>query len=165
MNTSLVNDLYTAVDRLLGRTPDDAELQAFLSALSYWPLQVLGPEDFRIYLEDKARGFCLLFEDCSVVPHPLATGKAAKTPIFTGCFFYAEGVEGYHAYKGVLPYGITWSDTASSLVSTLGPTESEIKSKRTSMLTAHVWPAGQWFLTASYLAGGSSLKHLYVGIY
>lgn len=165
MNTSLLDDLYSAVDRLLGRTPDDAEMQAFLSALGHWPLQVLGPEDFNIYLEDEARGFCLLFEDCSVVPHPLAASKPAETPIFTGCFFYAEGVEGYHAYAGALPYGITWSDTASSLVSKLGPPKNEMKSKRTGLLIAHRWPAGQWLLTARYSAGGSSLGHLYVGIY
>jgi len=165
MTTSPLGDVYSAVDRLLGRTPDDAELQSFLSALGYWPLQVLGPEDFNLYLEDKARGFCLLFEDCSVVPHPLAAGKPAGTLIFAGCFFYAEGVEGYHAYAGALPYGITWSDTASSIVAKLGPPKNEIKSKRTGVLMAHRWQAGQWLLTASYHAGGSSLEHLYVGIY
>ena len=110
-----MKDLSGSAERLLGRTPDDPELQTFLKTLGRWPLPPFGPEELTIYW-DKALGFCLVFDDSSTVKHSIAAGNQAGTPIFVGTFFYAEGVDGYHAYAGPLPYGITWSDTANSLV-------------------------------------------------
>lgn len=164
MKKSPMKDLFASSERLLGRTPDDTELQAFLGALGMWPLPDFEPEELTIYLEDKDRGFCLMFDDSSSVQHPVAAGKPAETPIFVSAYFYAEGVEEYHAFAGTLPYGIIWSDTANSLVSKMGPPKHEIKTKSDGRLSAHVWPAGQWWLTASYVGGGSSIDYLYLNI-
>jgi hypothetical protein len=149
---------------LLGRTPDDSELHELLATLGNWPLRAFGPEELSIYLHDKVRGFCLVFDDSTTVRHPVASGKPAQTPIFVGAFFYAEGVDGYHAYAGAMPYGIGWSDTAKSLVSKIGPPKFEIKNKQTGQLRSHRWPAGQWMLTALYGGGGTSIKHMHLGI-
>jgi hypothetical protein len=162
--TSVINDLFAAAEPLFGRAPDDAELQSFLNAVGKWPVPAFGPEEFSLYVADKPRGFCLLFEDAETVKHPDAAGKPARTPIFIGCFFYNEGVDGYQAFAGALPLGITWADTASSLVSKLGPPDSEIKSKKTGLVTSHGWPAGRLLLTVAYRGGGSSIRHIYVGI-
>lgn len=163
MNITHLDDIYSVVEQLLGKTPDDAELQSFLVAIGKWPLSAFGPEDLSIYLEDKRLGYCLLFEDCSTVRHPLATDKVAETPIFVGCFFYSEGVDGYRAYAGKLPSSITWFDTPNTLVYKLGTPMNEIMNKKTGALLGHRWQAGQWLLSASY-SGGEKLKHLYLGI-
>lgn len=138
----LVNDLYSVVDGLLGRPPEDAELQSFLEALGHWPL-TLGPEDILRYLAHQDRGFCLLFMDASGHPHPVARGKPPRTPIFKGCFFYAEGVEECRAFAGALPNGITWSDTATTLLAKLGPPKNAIISRKRGVLTSHFWTMGQ----------------------
>ena len=163
MKTFRLEDLFSIVDSLLGRTPDDLELQSFLTALGNWPLPDFEEEEFTIYLEDKARGFCLLFEDCSAVRHPLASGKPEKMPIFIGCFFYAEGVDEYSMFKGTLPENIVWSDDSTSLVAKLGVPNNEIINKKTGRLMAHRWSVKQWLLTASYDSGGF-LQELYLGI-
>lgn len=164
MKTMPIKDLFASADQLLGRTPDDTELRTLLQSLGMWPLPAFGPEELSIYLEDRARGFCLEFRDSSSVRHPVAAGKPAQTPIFEGVFFYAEGVDGYRAYVGTFPYGITWSDTAASLPSKVGPPKHEIKNKKTGLLSSHRWSAGRWNLTARYRGGGVSIKHLHLGI-
>jgi hypothetical protein len=164
VNPSIINNLFSAAEPLFGRTPDDAELQSFLSALGKWPIPEFGAEDFYLYIPDKAQGYCLFFEDADILKHPAAAGKPPRTPILVGCFFYNEGVDEYHAFAGALPLGITWADTASSLVSKLGPPKNEIKNKKTGLLSSHRWPAGQLLVSAVYRGGGTSIKHIYVGI-
>jgi len=164
MKTSPINDIFASAERLLGRTSDDPELKILLQALGFWPLPEFESEESSIYLEDEARGFCLVFDDSSSLEHPLAAGKPPGTPIFRNVFLYSEGVGDYHAYKGTLPHGITWSDTANTLVAKMGPPKNEIKNKKTGKLSAHRWPAGRWMLTASYGGGGSSLNRLNLDI-
>jgi hypothetical protein len=165
MKTPPTQDLFASAERLLGRTPDDGELQKFLEDLRKWPLPAFGPEELSIYLADKDQGFCLQFDDSSTIQHPVAAGKVAETPLFVRCFFYAEGVEEYHAFSGTLPNGITWSDNATSLVSKIGLPKHEIKSKKTGKLTGHRWARGQWMLTASYKRDGAFLEYLDLGIF
>jgi hypothetical protein len=163
MKTPPEENIFAQAEKLLGKSPDD-ELRAILEALGKWPIPPFGPEELTIYLEDKPRGFCLVFDDSSTVQHPVAANKPPQTPIFVGCFFYAEGVDGYHAFKGALPYGISWSDNASSMVSKIGPPKHEIKNKKTGLLSSHRWQIGQWMLTARYTGGGSAIRHLHLGI-
>jgi hypothetical protein len=157
-------DMFASVERLLGRTPDDNELRSFLQQLGKWPVPEFGPEELTIYLEDKARGFCLVFDDSATVRHPIAANKSPQTAIFVGCFFYSEGVDGYHAFTGSLPYGITWSDNSTTTVSKIGPPKHEIKNKNTGLLSSHRWQVGQWMLTVRYKGGGSSIRHIHLGI-
>lgn len=165
MATANKNDIFADVDRLLGRTRDDREFQGFLATLGYWPLGEMGPEDLSMFIENRGLGYCLVLENCSTVPHPLAAGKPDDMLIFAGCFFYPEGEEGYHSYVGRLPADISWSDTSESLTARLGTPKNVITNKKTGNLTAHRWPLGQWLLTASYRGGGKELKRIYVGIY
>jgi hypothetical protein len=162
--TLAMDDLFPTAEPLFGRTPDDPDLQAFLMAVGKWPVPPFGDEELIMYLEDKPRGFALVIEDAGTVKHPAAEGLAAQTPLFTACFFFAEGVEGYQAFPGKIPSGIVWSDNASSLVAKLGPPKNDIKNKKTGALQAHRWPAGTLLLTARYLGGGTSLRHVYLGI-
>ena len=165
MPTAPLIDVFASAERLLGRTPSDPELRKLLVSLGRWPLPEFESEEVSIYLEDQARGFCLVFDDSSSLEDPIAAGEQPGTPIFVSAFFYAEGVDGYHAYAAPLPHGITWSDTASSLLSKMGPPKHEIKSKKTGLLSAHVWAYGRWALTASYPAGGTSPDHLSLAIF
>jgi hypothetical protein len=163
--SSSMDTLFESVERLLGRTPENPELQTLLEALDMWPLPDFEDEELTIYLEDKPRGFCLVFDESSSVQHPVAAGKPAGTPIFVGTFLYNEDVEDYRAFRGKLPHGITWADNAESLVAKLGPPKREIRNKRDGKLSAHGWPCGQWWLTASYVGGGSSMDHLDLNIF
>jgi hypothetical protein len=162
MKASATEDMFASVERLLGRTPDDNELRLFLEGLGKWPIPAFGEEELTIYLGDKARGYNLVFDDSSTVRHPVAAGKSPETPILVTCFFYNEGVEGYHAFTGTLPNGITWSDSADSLVAKIGPPKHEIKYGTT--LSAHRWSKGQWMLTASYQRNGAFVEYLDLGI-
>ena len=159
------SDVFAATARLLGQAPDDPDLRMFLESLGKWPLPAFGPEELSIYVEDKTRGFSLEFRDSSSLKHPIAAGKPPQTPVFESAFFYAEGVDGYHAYAGMLPHGITWADTATSIMSKMGSPKHEIKNKKTGLLTSHRWPEGQWMLGARYGGGGTSIKHLHIGIF
>lgn len=165
MRTSTTKDVFPQVEQLLGRTPDDMELETFLKSLGMWPLPSFEPEEFRIYLEDKERGFCLVFKDCSTVQHPSTVGKPAETPVLACVFLYAEDVDGYHAYMGALPLGIIWSDTASLLVAKNGPPKQEIRNKTTGKLNAQRWPVGPWMLTVGYIGDGASIDRIDLGIY
>lgn len=165
MKAVSVKDLFSFTQALLGRTSNDHELRSILEGLGKWPIPAFGPEELTLYLADKSQGFCLVFDDGSTVKHAVAAGKGSQTPIFVGGFFYAEGVDEYHAFSGTLPNGIVWSDSASSLLSKMGPPKHEITNKKTGALSSHRWPLGQWMLTARYAGGGSSIKHLHLGLF
>jgi hypothetical protein len=165
MKPSPVKDLFASAEKVLGQTPDDADLQALLKKLGKWPLPYFGPEELTIYIEDHAHGFCLTFDDSSGLQHPVSAGKKPGTPIFVRAFFYAEGVDEYHAYKGPLPKGMTWSDTAASMVAKMGVPKHEIKNKKTGQLSSHVWPIGSWMFTARYTNNGASINHVVLAIF
>lgn len=164
MSKSITNNLFLTIAPLFGRTPDDSELEEVLGALGHLPFCGFGVDDFSLYLPNKADGFCLLFEDADTVDHKLAKGKARRTPVFTGCFFYPEGIDEYSQFKGPLPEGIVWSDTSESILGKLGKPQNEIMNKKTGKLKAHRWNLGAFLLTASYRKEGTSLHHVYVGI-
>jgi hypothetical protein len=164
MTTSITSNLYNTIAPLFGRTPEDAELAAVLGPLGELPFQGLASDEFSRYVTKKADGFCFLFEDAETVRHPVAQGKARKTPVFTGCFFYPDGVDEYSQFTGSLPEGILWTDTAATLLSKLGTPKNEILNKKTGRVKAHRWNKGNLLLTASYKADASSLHHLYIGI-
>ena len=44
-----------------------------------WPLPDFEDEEFTIYLEDKPRGFCLVFDDSSTVQHKTAASEREDT--------------------------------------------------------------------------------------
>jgi len=162
---SFIIDILTTSERLLGRSADDSELQSFLNTLNMWPLSPFGTDEFRIYAEDKDRGICLLFKDSATIKHQVAANKIPGTPIFSSIFFYADGVEGYHAYSGQLPLGINWIDTVSRLVSRLGAPQHEIRNNKTGQLRAQKWPLGHLSVTVVYVAGGSSIERVDLGLY
>ncbi len=164
MATSVISNLYDTIAPLFGRTPEDPEVAAVLGTLAELPFRGLDSDEFSRYIAKRAEGFCLLFEDADTVRHPTAQGKAPKTPIFTGCFFYPEGVDGYSEFIGSLPDGILWADNAATLAAKLGTPKNEILNKKTGLLKAHRWSRGELLLTASYQADASSLHHIYVGI-
>ena len=164
MTTSLTSNLYDTIAPLLGRTPADPELAAVLGALGELPFRGLASDEFSRYIAKKQDGHCLLFEDAETVRHPAAQGKARKTPVFTGCFFYPGGVDEYAQFTGVLPEGILWTDTAATLLAKLGAPKNEIMNKKTGRLKAHRWSKGELLLTASYKTDASALHHIYMGI-
>ncbi len=164
MTTSIASNLYHTIAPLFGRTPEDPEVAAVLETLGELPFRDLDIEEFSRYVARRPEGFCLLFQDAEIVRHPTAQGKAPKTPIFTGCFFYPEAVEDYSRFTGSLPDGILWTDNAATLLAKLGQPKNEILSKKTGRLKAHRWSRGELLLTASYQADASSLHHVYVGI-
>ena len=164
MTTSPTSNLYDTIAPLFGRTPEDPELAAVLGTLGELPFRGLASDEFSRYLTKKTAGYCLLFEDAETVRHPTAQGKARKTPIFTGCFFYPEGVDEYAQFTGALPEGILWTDSAATLPAKLGAPKNEIINKKTGRLKAHRWSKGALLLTASYKADATSLHHIYIGI-
>jgi len=160
-----VSGLFKRAELLLGRTPDDPELQGFLKKLQMWPVPAFEEDELTVYLENKALGFCLVFDDSSTVKHESAAGKTPGTPLFVTTFLYAEGVEGYHKFPGELPNGIAWSDSAAAVVAKLGPPKREIKNKRDGRLTAHAWPFGSWWMTVGYIGGGTSIDRIDLNIF
>ena len=68
-NAFPVEDIAPLVIRLAGRTPDDAELRSFLSALGRWPLPAFPPDEFDVSVEDQQRGFSLSFRDAATLKH------------------------------------------------------------------------------------------------
>lgn len=161
---SALDTLYSDVEPLFGHTPEDPALESFLRSIGMWPVPPLGDEDLTVYVSDKKRGFSLLFDDSDRVNHPSAAGKPSRSRLFVAVYFYAEGHEGYSAFPGKLPLGITWADTPDSLIKRLGQPESELKSKKTGALTAHWWPAKPYVLITGYRSGGTALRTVYLGI-
>lgn len=145
-------DRFTAtLTGVLGRPVGDAALREFLEALGHWPLPRFKSDESTLYVEDKPRGFCLLVR------------KAAQAAVLDGCFCYAEGVDDYRAFAGALPLGITWSDSAASLVTRLGEPMHEIKNKKTGKLSSQFWRLTDTCeVSAVYVGGGERLKHVYV---
>jgi hypothetical protein len=157
-----IDDVSPSVQRLAGRTPDDQDLRAFLSALGAWPLDDFPADEYDVYFNDKTRGFSLMFEDAATVKHPLAAGKKARTPLLVGCYFYTQGKDDYQQFKGALPHGVSWSDTPDTLLAKLGPAKNNIVSKKTGALTAHRWSLDGLLLTVGYKNG--AIEDVYIGI-
>ena len=165
MNTDqlTVTGLLKAIEPLFGRIPD-GDVMDVLAWMGRTPFPAFGEDEYSIYVPRKDLGFCLQFQDAEMVKHPSAEGKAPRTPIFTGCFFYPGGIEEYETFTGDLPAGITWTDTSTSLLNKLGAPKNEIMNKVKGTLKAHRWVSGALLLTASYRNGGTSLHHVYIGI-
>jgi hypothetical protein len=157
-------NLFTHIEKLFGETPDNQELASILSWMGQQKFPQFKKEEWDIYLSKKPFGFCLHFEDAKMVLHDCAKGKAPRTPIFTGCFYYPEGQEGFKQYSGKLPFGVTWSDTSSTLPKKFKEKATPIVSKPTGALQAHIWSFGDLRLTASYQKNQSSLAHILVAL-
>jgi hypothetical protein len=157
-----IDRIASSVLGLAGRTPDDPELQRFLTALKAWPLDPFPSDEYSVYHIDKKRGFCLMFEDATLVKHPAAQGKKPRTPLLIGCYFYTQGKDDYEQFAGTLPYDVAWTDTPESLTARLGPPKNVIVSKKTGALTAHRWAMDALLLTVGYRKG--AIEDLYVGI-
>lgn len=145
--------LSAEVDRFVSRHVQESEVRQWLASLGLWPLPYFGTEN-QIYVPEKPRGFCLTFRRAT---------PSKPAPWLSGCFFYAEGEEGYAAFPHRLPLGITWQDDAASLVARLGAPTVEHKNKRTGRLLGHRWNADKHNMTsASYDAEGH-VRHVYRG--
>jgi hypothetical protein len=162
-NQLTVTELFNAIEPLFGMTPE-SDVKHVLSWMGKLPFPGFAEDEYSLYLSRKDLGFCLLFQDAQTVKHPSAQGKAPRTPIFTGCFFYPGGVEEYETFTGALPGAITWTDTSASLVAKLGAPKNEIMNKLKGSLKAHRWHLGALLLTANYRNAGAALHHIYVGI-
>ena len=159
------NDLVASIIAVLGRTPDDASLQALLKSLGNWPLPELGIEETRLFVSDKQRGFSIVFDTASSMPNQLGAGHAPDTLVLVGCFFYSEGEEDFRGYADPLPHDVTWSDTSQTLVKKFGAPQNEIVNKKTGNLNSQRWRFGSHLLTATYRGGGASIKRFYLGMY
>jgi hypothetical protein len=157
-----IDSISSSVLHLAGRIPTDPELMAFLSAVGAWPLDDFPPDEFNIYFEDKALGFCLLFEDAAIVRNPIAIGKPARTPIFVGCYYYSQGKDGYQQFMGSLPFGVDWIDTPISILAKLGTAKKNILNQKTGQLIAHRWEIDGLLLTVGYK--NDVIEDVYVGI-
>lgn len=157
-------NLFTHIEKLFGETPNNKELAAILAWMGHSKFPKFKAEEWDIYLSKKPLGFSFVFDDAEMVLHDCAKGKAPRTPIFTGCFFYPEGEEGFKEYTGKLPFGVTWSDTATTLQKKLKEKAKPIVSKATGALQGHIWSIGGLRLTASYQKDQSSLANILVGL-
>ena len=145
----------------LSRTVEDAELRGFVEGLGHWPLpRFPGGED--LYIGRKDRGYCLVFRQVKA-----SAGGKGYTAQLSGVFLHSAGDEENRAFDQAMPMGITWSDTASSLVSRLGPPSNEIKNKKTGMLSSHRWKAddgSRRYVSVSYGQDGAVIRRLYLGV-
>lgn len=164
MNTTTLKNLYSASRSVLGLTPDDQRLQEFLDDLDMWPLPEFEEDESSIYPDNEKKGFFLELKDCAETNHPLAKGKPSGVPIFISCSIYPEGIEGYSAYVGTMPYGIAWSDSASDVVKKMGRAPAnEIIDKPSGKLTTQIWDVDVGPFTVCYsLSGG--IRRIYWGI-
>ena len=149
MNLSM-DELCATVLRLLGRTPDDPDLQRFLSAVGCWPIPAFAEERFTYSFEDQQRGFALTFQDAATLPaENKIPGVPARTPVFIGAVLYSEGKDDYHQFAGKIPGGATWADTPSALETKLGPPKHVVKNTKTGALMGYRWAMeGHIFATA-----------------
>ncbi len=121
-------------------------------------------EEWAIYLSREKYGFCLMFKDAELVQHPCAKDKPPRTPILTGSFFYAEGIEDYNQFTGMLPHGIEWSHTPQAVEKKFKGNAEPFKNKETKALEAHFLVFGRVRITVSYKKDLSSVSDLFVAL-
>jgi hypothetical protein len=155
-------NLFSKVEKLLGETPDNKELAAIVSWMGYRKFPSFKDEEWAIYLSKENYGFCLKFDDAELVKHACAKGKPPRTPILTGGFFYAKGVEDYHQFSGLLPHGMEWSDTPASVEKKFKGKAKPFKNKTTKVLEAHFLVFGRVRITVSYKQDLSSVSDFYL---
>jgi hypothetical protein len=121
-------------------------------------------EEWSIYLSKEDYGFCLMFDDAAVAAHASAKDKPPRTPILTGGFFYAKGVEDFHQFTGRLPHGLEWSDTPLSVEKKFKGKAKPFKNKQTKALEAHFLVFGHARITVSYKNDLSSVSDFFVAL-
>jgi hypothetical protein len=158
-----IENISHVVPLLVGKNTTDAALQAFLQSVNAWPVREFPADEFNVFFEDKERGFCLEFRDATTVKSPIVTEKIWRMPVFTGCFFYIQGKDGYQQFNQALPHQILWGDTPDLLLAKLGPTKFTITNKKTGILSAYRWEINGLKLGTSFTREGT-IDHVYFGL-
>jgi hypothetical protein len=152
------------IEKTLGETSANEDIVSLINWMEYEKFPDFPEEEWSVYLSKKELGFSLLFDDADILPPQWARGREPGTPIFTGCFLYSEGLEGFKKFNGRLPYGIAWTDTPSTLQEKFKEKAKPFLNKKTGALEAHILVFGKNRFTVDYKNDLSSVSQIYIGL-
>ncbi|MFZ6707996.1 hypothetical protein [Undibacterium sp. TC9W] len=80
----------------------------------------LPMDEFDCYVEQPDDGICFVFTDEAMFLGKDKQVLGSGPLYFSGIFLYAEGKDNYSQFRGVIPFGISFTDKHEELVSLMG---------------------------------------------
>ena len=112
--------------RALGQAWGEAEVRDLAAAFAIEGMPVLGPDDLTCFLENHALGVELTFTVADALKVRLRDYPPGAL-VLHNIRFYGAGSRTHAVFTGVLPFGLRFGDTRSTLIEKLGPPDLEVE--------------------------------------